>query len=1205
MNAEIITVGTELLLGDILNTNCQFLSQQLAAMGIGLLYQSTVGDNADRLQRTLSAAMERSDIVLITGGLGPTQDDITRETLCKVLHLPADMHEPSRARIEEFFRLRGTEPTENNYKQACLPRGCTVFPNDHGTAPGCAVERYGQAFILLPGPPRELVPMFHQYVAPYLSKFSGGTIFSRTVGVFGMSESAVDERLADLMQGENPTVAPYCRDGEVVLRVTAKAADADTARALCEPIVEQICERIGTYVYGVDCGSLQKAVVSALKEKGKKIATAESCTAGMLSQSLTQIPGVSSVFGCGVTAYSAQTKAEVLGVPQAVLDEQGTVCADVAAAMADGVRRLGEADIGVAITGEAGPEAAEDKPVGTVFIALADAQRVWVKQLTLGNRDREYIRRLATLHTLDLTRQYLEALPHTMEGGRPLVPVAPPAANAAQAAPPERTEKTPKKHTALKLACLLAAILLLATAILSVPSCFSRPTSNAALYQSLYELYSGESVPPTGEHNFPQGMLPRFYSLYNRNADIGGWVHIPGTAINYPVMKDAGGDYYATHSYDKQPSDYGVPYFDAACAADGSGRTLIVYGNATDDGQMFSDLLKYRDLAFLKAHATVTLNTLYSEAEWGVFAVCALDTSRGYVPDYTRTFFVSDTDFERFIEAIGRYSLYDAPALPNADDTLLFLSVDASDIYGVKGTHLVVAARRLDAGETVDTAFTEKAQPLLPSVTTTTTTESALPGVPDTQVPDTQPESEQPTEEPWEPPTEQDWLNPDDPLFTEEPGPEDPTTAAPETGTTSTTAKPTTSTTVTTVTTVTTTTVPTTTTTAEPTTTTSATTTAPPTTVTTVTTAASTTMVPTTTVTVTTTTVTTTTTAPTTAPTTKPQPTPATDYVEPGTIPESQFMALFRLKDTRTGKVFAPQTKEELQLALTHIVKYECGYSKIAVNSTAAWEAQAIAAYSYVLNYCKNGGTYSLPLKTVDLNNASDRKIYDAVGKVVGYKILNIKGGSLKNMLCSTMYANNSCGVTASCQYVYTQALPFLQSVPSVYDTDEYIYKYTGNKTLHSSTTTITLDEFIAAAEAWLDAKISKSAVLGYDTKEGAMPLYVTSWDGGEGGYVINTNFYYTLNGKKTYIMGKHIRVIINNYSDSNLRSHSFTVTDYDSGTGKMTLSVKGYGHGLGLSQMGAAGYANEAGWSAAQIINHYYSLGADKDYRLVAPVWE
>lgn len=222
MNAEIITVGTELLLGDILNENSRFLSQELAVYGIQLHYQSTVGDNVARLGELLSLAMGRSDLIVLTGGLGPTPDDVTRETVADALSLPLELHEESWRRIQEYFQSTGREMTENNKKQAMLPKGCVVFPNDHGTAPGLRRGAVRQAIIMLPGPPRELIPMFNDYVGPYLSKFAGGTIFSRTVGVFGIAESAVAERLADLMSEANPSVAPYVKDGEVTIRITAR-----------------------------------------------------------------------------------------------------------------------------------------------------------------------------------------------------------------------------------------------------------------------------------------------------------------------------------------------------------------------------------------------------------------------------------------------------------------------------------------------------------------------------------------------------------------------------------------------------------------------------------------------------------------------------------------------------------------------------------------------------------------------------------------------------------------------------------------------------------------------------------------------------------------------------------------------------------------------------------------------------------------------
>ena len=420
MNAEIISVGTELLLGDIVNSNSQFLASELAVYGIDTLYQSTVGDNRERLTQALELATSRCDLVILTGGLGPTEDDLTRETVAEFCGLPLVLHEDSDRRIRAYFEKSGKEYTDNNRKQAMLPEGCIVFANEHGTAPGCAVEKDGKYLLLLPGPPREMIAMFRDCVSEYLAKHSDSTIRSHTIGVFGIPEAAIDERLHDLMEQDNPTVAPYAKNGEVVIRVTAKAETMEEATALCEPVIADIRERLGNAVYGVDVGGLAPRVVGLLTEKEMKIATAESCTAGLLSGRLTEVPGVSAVFECGIAAYSKEIKHQVLGVPESVLEEQGAVSPETAGAMAIGARRVGGADIGIGITGVAGPTTDEGKAVGTVYVALADEKRVWVKKVFAGHSegDREYIRNVATVYALDMTRRYLEALPGVMAGGQ-------------------------------------------------------------------------------------------------------------------------------------------------------------------------------------------------------------------------------------------------------------------------------------------------------------------------------------------------------------------------------------------------------------------------------------------------------------------------------------------------------------------------------------------------------------------------------------------------------------------------------------------------------------------------------------------------------------------------------------------------------------------------------------------------------------------
>ena len=406
---EILCVGTELLLGDILNTNEQFLSQKLAALGISVLHRSTVGDNSGRLANELKTALGRSDIVITSGGLGPTTDDLTKEVCCEVMGFELREDEGTVERIRSYFRNKGTEMPESNLKQAMLPVGAIVFENNHGTAPGAALERDGKCVILLPGPPGELVPMFNESVRGFLSKYSDGVIVSHSINIIGMGESAVAEKTADMLDGENPTVAPYAKSGEVRLRVTAKAATADEADSLCRPVVDSLCDRLGDVVYGTDMESIEQRVVELLRKKGKKIACAESCTAGYIPKRITDIPGASEVFECGIVSYSNEIKMKLLGVSADTLEKYGAVSEQTAREMAVGAKRISGADIAVASTGLAGPGGADGLPGGLSFVAVTDGSRVFAERIETGHEnDREYNRYVTASRALNLARLMLE-----------------------------------------------------------------------------------------------------------------------------------------------------------------------------------------------------------------------------------------------------------------------------------------------------------------------------------------------------------------------------------------------------------------------------------------------------------------------------------------------------------------------------------------------------------------------------------------------------------------------------------------------------------------------------------------------------------------------------------------------------------------------------------------------------------------------------
>lgn len=419
--AEILCIGTELLMGDIVNTNVAYIAKELAGLGINLYHQTVVGDNPERLKAALALAFSRADIVITTGGLGPTYDDLTKETIAEYFSRKLVLDPDSLQKIETFFQSIGRTMTENNRKQAMMPERCILFPNQNGTAPGCAIlgegDTDGKVAIMLPGPPREMRPMFEHSVKPLLMQDSDTKLVSKNMYFFGIGESSLEAQLHDLMvENQNPTVAPYAKTGEVMLRVTAsvpKDASIEQAEALLQPTIDKIQAQVGDYLYGIDVDDLQTAVVLALKEKGLHLATAESCTGGYVSKRLTDVSGSSSVFECGIVSYSNRIKESILGVQAETLNQFGAVSPETAMEMAAGVRRISGAEIGISVTGNAGPEPSEGQPVGTVYVAVDSDSYKEVLPLTISRKDddaREYIRYYASSHALSLVLKAIQKM---------------------------------------------------------------------------------------------------------------------------------------------------------------------------------------------------------------------------------------------------------------------------------------------------------------------------------------------------------------------------------------------------------------------------------------------------------------------------------------------------------------------------------------------------------------------------------------------------------------------------------------------------------------------------------------------------------------------------------------------------------------------------------------------------------------------------
>ena len=406
-SAEVLTIGTEMLLGDLVDTNTAWLSGRLAALGFSVYRHTTVGDNKQRIVAALREAADRADLVITTGGLGPTSDDLTNECLGLVAGREMVEYPEARRHVDERFARFGREPTPSSYKQALFPEGSKLIPNPLGTAMGALLELDGTLVATLPGVPVEMECMFEETLEPLIKERSAGSIISRTLWFTGIGESAVAEKVQDLLDASNPTVAPLTAQGKVRLRVTARAATPEQAEEKIEPVAEEILSRLSEYHFGVDDETLEEAVGHLLTEKGATLALAESCTGGLLAKRLPDGAGSSAYFIEGLVTYSNEAKERLLGVPHHLLVEHGAFSEPVARAMAESARKNAGADYGLSVTGIAGPDGgAEEKPVGLVFVGLSDEEETVVEKLDLSawKRSREIIRERSADRAFDMLR---------------------------------------------------------------------------------------------------------------------------------------------------------------------------------------------------------------------------------------------------------------------------------------------------------------------------------------------------------------------------------------------------------------------------------------------------------------------------------------------------------------------------------------------------------------------------------------------------------------------------------------------------------------------------------------------------------------------------------------------------------------------------------------------------------------------------------
>lgn len=411
MTAEIICVGTEILLGNIVNTNAAYLAEKCAYLGLSNYYQVVVGDNEQRLLETINTAKSRADVIFLIGGLGPTEDDLTKETAAKAFNVELVMDEEAKNNIVTILTNRGIDITNNNFKQALVPKGSIVLYNKNGTAPGIIMEEAGKVVIMLPGPPNEFAPMVDDQVVPYfLKKGTNDVIYSRVVKLVGVGESKVAEEISDLISMTNPTVATYAKTGEVHIRVTASAANDDEAKALVKPVVKKLKAMYPDNVYSTNADeTLERAVVELLSKNGLSITAAESCTGGLVCGKIVNVAGASEVFRGGYITYSNKQKRNVIGVKKSTLEKYGAVSEQVAAEMAKGVLEVSKADVAISTTGIAGPGGGTpEKPVGLVYIGCAVKNKVYVEKFNFSG-SRNKVRESTVVAALSMVRKYVSS----------------------------------------------------------------------------------------------------------------------------------------------------------------------------------------------------------------------------------------------------------------------------------------------------------------------------------------------------------------------------------------------------------------------------------------------------------------------------------------------------------------------------------------------------------------------------------------------------------------------------------------------------------------------------------------------------------------------------------------------------------------------------------------------------------------------------
>ena len=675
-SAEIISVGNELLNGRTVNTNAAFLSRELGKLGFEVGRVQTVADDEAEIIGALRNAVARAKVIILSGGLGPTDDDLTKETVAKVLGMPLQLDEEVLEDIRAFFESRGREMAENNVKQAMVPRGATVLRNANGTAPGIFIGNRSQAIALLPGPPHELEALFRDKLAPILEGMEDGFIRTANLGVAGIGESDLEEKVKDLLYGENPHSALYAEEGQVQICVTARGETAEEAESLLREKTDAFAEAVGEDLFTTEGARISEAVVKQLLERKQSVGVAESCTGGMVAEQITAIPGSSAAFQYGIASYSDWVKSSGLDVDRDLINKYTSVSSVVAAEMARGAKRNGRADYGVGITGLAGPGNGGyyDKPVGLVYISVCDRNRTLVKKFTFGDkRNRESIRRMAAVNAFDMLRRLMNgyAIPGAFEfGNRDIADID--------------RQDAPRKKGGLVLRKSLS--LLLIAGILITACRWGIVKAAAAVRRKGYSRLA-ESYSSLVEEKGMEGVA----EVNADHPNVIGWLKNGNGDLDSPVALGRTDDYFTVKDFDGKNNRLGACTVLAGTDMNAAPRNLVIESVCTEEGIMLGSLSRYLDPEYAKQHCWFLFRGLDFVQYYRLVGVLYLDGEEDADGAFRRHYFRNAEAAQHFVVNAEMRSVCFTGEPVYSDDSFLTLISPVKD--GYEGQKLVVVAR--------------------------------------------------------------------------------------------------------------------------------------------------------------------------------------------------------------------------------------------------------------------------------------------------------------------------------------------------------------------------------------------------------------------------------------------------------------------------------------------------------------------------------